>query len=92
MTAGWRQTMALAHKTILEHKAFSWQMLAGASVVTGQANPTNCAEYFRSSCGGPDSAEQRALVYCKLVMLSRCVVLLISLTLKALPLQISRST
>ena len=37
-------------------------MLAGASIV--RAGGTYCAEYFRSSCGGPDSAAQRALIYC----------------------------
>lgn len=56
--------MALAHTTILEHKAFSWQLLAGSSIVTGQANQNNCAEYFHASCsGGVASPQNRALIY-----------------------------
>ena len=64
ITEGWRKTMALAQQTILAHGAFQWQMLAGSSIVTGQANRQNCAEYFRASCGtGPDSPQGRPLLY-----------------------------
>ena len=63
ITKGWEKTMALAHKTITANNAFNWQMLAGTSIATGQANQLNCLEYFRSSCRAPYVSQKRPLLY-----------------------------